>query len=281
MIQQEVPSIVSMEAVNRLTSDIKKGVRSMSRDEARFLVDAYYTIQDYRIAAASQVRSVSKGGVDEPCEVLKWLFTQHETMEGQIKRALDWWTDVSPVSVWAKSQHGIGPVISAGLLAHIDIRKAPTVGHIWSFAGLDPRMEWKKGERRPFNAKLKVLCWKIGQSFMKFHKSDKCFYGHIYSERKRLEMERNEAGAFIDQAIAKLEKFKIGKDTDAYKAYSIGMLPPAHIEQRAERYAVKMFLSHWHAVAYKHEFGVEPPQPYPIAILGHAHKIEVPGVVQC
>jgi hypothetical protein len=265
---------VNMDAVQRLTSDLKEGVKQMSRDEARFLVDAYYTIQDYRIAAANQVKSVGEAG--EPCDVLRWLFTQHETMENQIKRALNWWTDAHPVSVWAKSVVGIGPVIAAGLMAHIDITKAPTVGHIWSFAGLDPRREWGKGEKRPHNAKLKVLCWKIGQSFVKVSNNKRDFYGKLYQRRKAIEIARNDAGELAEQAASKLNKFKIGKDTDAYKAYSIGKLPPAHIQQRAERWAVKVFLSHYHEQLYKHHYGVEPPAPYPIAILAHAHKIEIP-----
>lgn len=267
---------VNVDAVQRLTSDLKEGVKQMSRDEARFLVDAYYTIQDYRIAAANQVKSVGEAG--EPCDVLKWLFTQHETMENQIKKALNWWTDEHPVSVWAKSVVGIGPVIAAGLMAHIDIDKAPTVGHIWSFAGLDPRTTWQKGQKRPFNAKLKVLCWKIGQSFVKVSNNERDFYGKIYQQRKAFEQERNAAGVLADQAEAKLAKFKIGKDTEAYKHYSSGHLPPAHIQQRAERYAVKMFLSHYHEQLFRHRFGYAPPQPYPIAALGHAHKIEVPYV---
>jgi hypothetical protein len=267
---------VNVDAVQRLTSDLKEGVKQMSRDEARFLVDAYYTIQDYRIAAANQVKSVGEAG--EPCDVLKWLFTQHETMENQIKKALNWWTDEHPVSVWAKSVVGIGPVIAAGLMAHIDIDKAPTVGHIWSFAGLDPRTTWQKGQKRPFNAKLKVLCWKIGQSFVKVSNNERDFYGKIYQQRKAFEQERNAAGVLADQAEAKLAKFKIGKDTEAYKHYSSGHLPPAHIQQRAERYAVKMFLSHYHEQLFRNRFGYAPPQPYPIAALGHAHKIEVPYV---
>jgi hypothetical protein len=264
----------NMDAVQRLTSDLREGVKAMTRDEARFLVDAYYTIQDYRIAAANQVKSVGEAG--EPCDVLRWLFSQHETMEGQIKRALNWWTDAHPVSVWAKSVVGIGPVISAGLMAHIDITKAPTVGHIWSFAGLDPRATWGKGEKRPYNAKLKVLCWKIGQSFVKVSNNKRDFYGKLYQKRKAIEIERNEAGLLADQAEEKLAKFKIGKDTDAYKAYIVGKLPPAHIQARAERWAVKVFLSHYHAKLYQNHFGVAPPEPYPIAILGHAHNIEIP-----
>jgi len=70
---------------------------------------------------------------------------------------------------------------------------------------------------------------------------------------------------------------KIGKATEAYGHYSSGKLPPAHIHARAKRYAVKLFLSHWHHKAYEFHFGKPPPFPYPIAFLGHAHFIALPG----
>ena len=111
---------------------------------------------------------------------------------------------------WMMSIHGIGPILSAGIMSHIDIQKAPTAGHIWNFAGLNPSIEWKKGTKRPWNARLKVLAWKCGQSFLKFHKHPLCVYGHIYAERKLIEVERNEAGLYAEQAAAKLEKYKIG-----------------------------------------------------------------------
>jgi len=172
---------------------------------------------------------------------------------------------------------GIGPVLAAGLLAHIDIEKAPTAGHIWSFAGLNPNTTWGKGEKRPWNAKLKVLCWKIGQSFVKVSNRENDVYGHIYKERKELEMGRNEAGEYAEQAKNKLATTKIGKDTEAYKWYSEGKLPLGHIQQRAERYATKIFLSHLHEVMYINHFGEKPPKPFAIEILGHAHKIYVPN----
>jgi hypothetical protein len=55
------------------------------------------------------------------------------------------------------------------------------------------------------------------------------------------------------------------------------MLPPAQIDNRARRYAVKLFLAHLHHVWYETEFGEAPPKPYPIAIMGHAHYIMPPG----
>lgn len=264
----------TIEPVIKLTKDLKEAARLLTPTEARYLTDTYYQIQDQRIRAAGQVRAMSEEA--EPHAVLLWYFGQSATLENEIKKALDKYSMASPVGEWARSVHGVGPVIAAGLLAHIDIRKAPTVGHIWSFAGLEPKVEWKKGEIRPWNARLKVLCWKLGESFVKVSGNEKAFYGKIYRERKALEIERNERGEFAEQAKAKLEKFKIGKTTDAYAAYSAGKLPPAHIHARACRYAVKMFLAHLHEVWYRHEFKTDPPLPYPIAHLGHAHKIEVP-----
>jgi hypothetical protein len=266
----------NIEVIARLSKDLKKAATELTASEARYLVDAYYTIQEYRIAAAAQVREAKKGG--EPNSVLQWLFDNQKSIENQIKRALDTYTDSQPIGVWAKSICGIGPVIAAGLMAHIDIEKAPTAGHIWSFAGLDPTVEWGKGEKRPWNARLKVLCWKIGESFVKVSGNDRDVYGKLYLERKQQELAANDAGKFADQAKSKLEKCNIGKETDAYKCYIQGKLPPGHIHARAKRYAVKLFLAHYHEMAYRYRYNTNPPNPYPIAILNHAHKIDPPEV---
>lgn len=263
---------VELQSVIRLSKDLAIATTSLSEREVRYLVDAYYIMQDSRIRASGQVRSMSKSG--EPHEVLLWFFGQAHTLENQVKRALDKWTDSRHMGRWSKNVCGIGPVISAGLLAHIDITKCPTVGHIWRFAGLDPTLVWEKHQKRPFNAQLKTLCaFKLGESFVKVQNHESDVYGKIYAQRKLLEQERNEAGLFKDQAAKMLEKFNIDKKTDAYKAYSQGKLPPAQIHARARRYAVKLFLSHYHAEAYRHHFGKEPPLPYPIAHLDHAHLI--------
>lgn len=169
-------------------------------------------------------------------------------------------------------------MIAAGLLAHIDITKAPTVGHIWRFAGLDPTVTWAKGQKRPWNASLKVLAWKIGESFVKVSGHDSDFYGHLYLERKAREQAKNEAGAYAEQAAAMLTKKRFRDETGAKKAYESGKLPPGHIHARAKRWAVKLFLSHWHHVAYESHYGTLPPKPYILTIEGgHAHRIDVPN----
>lgn len=251
---------------------IRDAARTLSHDEARFLVDAYYMMQDDRKRSHNQVRALDES--QEPNAVLAWLAKQSETLEGQIKRALDAYTESHMMGSWMRHIVGIGPVISAGMLAHIDIERAPTVGHIWRYAGLDPTMKWEKGERRPWNAQLKTLCWKAGQSFMKFSGREDCFYGGIYRQRKEYEILRNDAGTNAELAAQLVAK--VGKTTEAFKSLTVGKLPPGQIDARARRYAVKLFLSHLHNEWYRRHFGTEPPLPYPIAHLGHAHRIDAP-----
>lgn len=259
--------------VLRLQKDIASAADTLTPREARYIVDLYYQVQEYRIALSAQIRAV---GTAEPHAMLDFMTAQVQTLERQCQRALDLWTRDHPLSKWARGICGVGPVIAAGLRAHIDITKAPTVGHIWRFAGLDPTLVWEKGQKRPFNASLRVLCFKIGESFVKVQNNDADVYGKVYVQRKALEIERNEAGQFADQADKVLATKKIGKATEAYKAYSQRKLPPAHIHARARRYAVKLFLAHYWETAYRLHYKTEPPLPYPIAHLGHAHHIPAP-----
>ena len=191
------------EGLLRLSADLQEAARRLTQSEARYLVDMYYTIQEWRIRMAAQIRAATEQG--EPNVLLEWCLASAERLEGEIKKALDKYSANSLIGEWLRSVKGIGPVLAAGLLAHIDIHKAPTVGHIWSFAGLNPEQAWKKGEKRPWNAALKTLCWKVGESFVKVSGNQDAIYGRIYAERKALETERNEAGTFADQAARKLE----------------------------------------------------------------------------
>jgi hypothetical protein len=261
-------------SVARLSRDLALAAQSMTVDEARYLVDAYYTVQESRKRTDNQQLSMP----NEPHLLLDWLGQQNETLEGQIKRALDRFTDQHEVGAWLKSIYGIGPVLAAGLIAHIDIDRAPTAGHIWRYAGLDPTSVWGKGQKRPWNAALKTLCWKVGQSFMKFSNADACFYGHIYRQRKDYENARNDSGGNAATAAETLVKRKIGATTEAYKHLSGGKLPPAQIDARARRYAVKMFLAHLQYVWWFLEKKEKAPKPYAITILGHGHAIQPPNL---
>jgi len=259
--------------LSRMARDIRAAAGSMSVDEARFLVDAYYAMQADRIRDDAQIRSLTE--TEEPTAVLAYLSEQHRLLETQIAGALKRFADAQPIGVWMQSIIGIGPIISAGMIAHIDIRKAQTTSQIWRYAGLDPTVKWEKKTKRPWNASLKVLCWKLGESFIKTQNHPDAVYGPLYAQRKALEIARNEGGQNADAAARILAEKKFGADTDARKHLEAGRLPPAQIHARARRYAVKMFLSHMHE-KWRTLEGLPVPQPYAIAHLQHAHKMEPP-----
>src|SRR6266487_4134287 len=128
--------------VDRLLKRDLQEARSLTPREARFLVDTYYQWQHNRIRGANQVRAMSSGEGREPHRSILWAFQQSERLEHQILKFMHVWSDEYAVGRWAKAQVGIGPVLAAGLLAHIDIAKAPTAGNIWRFAGMDPSAKW-------------------------------------------------------------------------------------------------------------------------------------------
>lgn len=259
---------------DKLSKDIKNAAVTLSDQEARYLVDTYYQFQDYRIRSMNQCRKLNtEDGVSEPNETLLFFASQFNILEQQMKSILESYVKSKPIGQWLLSQVGIGPVIAAGLMANIDIHKVQTAGQIWAFAGLDPTKEWKKGELRPWNARLKVVCWKAGDSFVKVSNKENAVYGKVYKEKKAYYIKKNEEGGFAERAAEILNTKKIGKDTDAYKAYSEGKLPAAHIDSMAKRFAVKIFLSHLFTVWYEMENKKPAPKPFAEAILGHAHII--------
>lgn len=270
-----MPDTSYLEPIKRLTRDLRVTADQLTDREARYLVDAYYMMQRNRVRSGNQMAKLEESG--EPNAVIGWLTHQDQTLENQIRLALDRYSRAQPISEWMRAQKGIGPVISAGFIAHIDIKKAPTAGHIWRFAGLDPTVKWKKKTKRPWNASLKTLCWKTGESFVKFSGGDEPgYYGLVYKSRKEFEIEQNDAGAFAEQAAAALVAKKFRDDAVAKTFYEAGKLPPGHIHARAKRYAVKLFLSHLQAVWWKLETGEDPPRPYVISILGHGHYLPPP-----
>jgi len=179
-----------------LNKDVRNMEVDLDRRSARELVSLYYDLQKARVAYNNQVRDLVKAG--SPHDLLSYYSQIIEMLEKSLVAPLDHFGDQFAVGRWAKSQYAIGPVITAGLVAHIDIAKAPTAGAIWRFAGLDPTIKWEKNQKRPYNAQLKTLTWKIGQSFMKFSNKDQCFYGHLYKQDKARRIEKNENGDYAE-----------------------------------------------------------------------------------
>jgi Transposase IS116/IS110/IS902 family. len=261
--------------IEKLDADLRKAGQSLSRQQARYVVSFYYQLQDLRKMCFNQVLNAQKQG--ESFSVLEWFGQQAERLEDRVRGLLAAFANGHKVGVWSQTIIGIGPVIAAGLVAHIDIEKAHTASAIWRFAGLDPTVRWARGQKRPWNADLKTLCWKIGQSFLKTYQNEHSYYGPIFRERWTLEKQRNLEGAFAEQAARQLTEKQYGKTTEAYATLKEGRLPDAQILLRALRRTTKLFLSHWHAVAYEIRYGTAPPRPWILQHGGHVHMVPIPN----
>lgn len=326
------PLASTKDAMLRLTEDLKKAARELTATQARFMVDNYYQVQQFRITAAGQEREATEAG--EPAALLSWMTAISDRLEGTIRATLDTYTDGIAVARWAKGLAGIGPVLAAGLAAHIDITKAKTAGAIWRFAGIEPSAVWLGTEgaealvrsdwdnkltpeenllqiatrlnrrpesllriakddetgrvtkksvtaalaKRPWNARLKVLQWKIGESFVKVQNLEQDIYGKVYAQRKAEYIDKNTQGGYAETARKILQEKNFSRDTNAKAAYQAGRLPDGHIHAMAKRYAVKLFLSHYHEIAYRAHYGTRPPKPYVIEHGGHVHFIAPPNI---
>lgn len=131
--------------------------------------------------------------------------------------------------------------------------------------------------RKPWNGALKTLAWKIGESFVKVSGHDDSFYGSLYAQYKAAEVACNTRGEFAKQAEDKLRRFNIGTATEAYKSYSTGKLPAAHLHARAKRRVVKLFLSHYFEVGYELLHRKPAPRPWAIDQGGHVDYIPPPN----
>ena len=248
----------------RLTREQRESAQTMDRRVARYIVDAYYQAQRHRIRANQQLLAESRSEA-----IVDRLFADAKGMENLYKSVLKSFAEAHAVGRWSLSIMGIGPVLASGLLAYIDIQRAPNVSKIWRLAGLDPTMpKAQKGELRSYNSHLKTLCYLIGESFVKVSRRPNDVYGKLYLERKAYEMAHNEAGDYAKTAAGRVET--VGKTTEARKYYEAGLLSPGHIHARARRYATKRFLSHWHQVAYEVEHGEPPPPPYILTVEPHS-----------
>jgi hypothetical protein len=203
-------------------------------------VELYYESQSLRIRFQNKERS------EGPAELTDWFNYWLQIGETTMFKKLEQWvrSDSSPSEAkWAFDLDGIGPVLAAGLAAHIDPSRSKYVSSLWKYAGLAPGADKPvKGIRLPYNARLKTLCYKIGESFVKVSGKDGAFYGQLYRKFKDQEIKRNIEGAYGQVAAKILQEKKWRADTLTRKRLEEGKLSDGHLHSRARRRTVKIFL---------------------------------------
>ena len=148
-------------------------------------------------------------------EFLKYI----EQLEKDAKKYMRREMKKHPLWPWLEGVRGIDTTLAARLLHRVgDLRRFPNVAKLWSYAGLDGP-GWRG---RPHNWGLTSVCYNIAESFQKQPRLSGV-YRDIYDARKEFENTKPPCEKCIEQGFEENCR-------------------PAHINNRARRYAVKEFL---------------------------------------
>jgi len=240
------------------------------------VVTCYWDIQKTRIGVENRLRTI-----DDP--ILHSALGALEDAEKSLKKSITTRNKKQGIwNWWLKDVRGVGEVFSAQLISLIHgqvhtpectekrdayfakkdkdedkraesyecdcpilgMERFPNVSSLWKYAGMDVRdgkaPKRAKGQKITWNPRLRSVCYNIGKSFVMVGK------GGVYR-------------AFYDKVKAE----EVEKHPELTKG---------HIDARARRKVVKLFLSHLFAKWYEME-GLEAPMPYIHTVGGHTNYI--------
>jgi len=230
------------------------------RGRVRLLVEVYYDTQEVRIRSFNRLRQMGtvEGVNPNHLKLLEQEIRQY--IQAQIKGY--------PITVYLRGIRGIGPILAGGLISYFDVHKAKHVSSFWKYAGLavedGKAVKRRHGEKTDYNPLVKVLMWKVADSFLKQRTP---VYRDIYDEVRLNENKKlnNPLGnpkncPQYSECLKKLKKAK----TPSCKM---------HIHRRACRIMVKRFLSDlW--LNWRKLEGLPITEPYVIGVLGHSKLTE-------
>lgn len=122
-------------------ADLKAVMAEVSPRQVIFFVKAYYMLQLNRTRAKNQLDRLTEH--KDPSHLIDWLFRSSKYLEDQIFLALSEYAFNHPVGVWSMCNYGIGPVLTAGLLAYIRMdEKTKTCGQTLRLCGHNPNDKW-------------------------------------------------------------------------------------------------------------------------------------------
>ena len=175
-----------------------------------------------------------------------------EKYETEYKKLMKEFVESEPIyNEFLVKIKGISAILSANLLKEFGYcEKAPNISSLWKYTGMHVEKGEapvrKKGEKLSFNAKLRTLCYKISDSFVKQRTP---FYREIYDKEKERQVGLmnevlNKLSKEQEKELKKIKKRK--EKRDFFNQFN----PKAPVsllnaDMRARRKMVKIFLAHY------------------------------------
>ena len=238
----------------------------MQSEAVRALVEVYYDVQGVRIAAEHRIRKAGEHGLAEDGvkALMDWVNERMDKQEAELKAMVLKQIKDEPLwKDWMKGVKGVGPCIAGGMLAWLgDCSRFDTVSKLWAYCGehvVDGHAPKRtRGEKANWNATLRTLCWKAGQSFVRVGDG----YRDLYlREKVRLRGLHPEPVEY-DPPRKKKDGTPLLRFTDG------------HIDAMARRKVAKVFLSHYWQMA-RTQAGLPTRELYVMEHLGHTTPIPV------
>lgn len=211
---------------------------TVTTDDIYMLEQLRQTFQRHRIQMSNRISAVERGASTMQTATMERYMERFQALEDETAADIAVAVKEHEMWSWLKQVKGIGPGLAGSLVAMIDIEKADTVSALWRYAGqatTDGKADKPtKGEKLPYNANLKRVCYLIGTSFLRS--------GSPYRR------EYDEAKEYYQRVHADWT--------------------PGHIDMAARRKMTKLFLSHlW--TEWRTRRGLPVRAPYAMQILGH------------
>lgn len=229
----------------------------------RGLTEDYFDIQKSRIEIENQVRAIDQKVAESDKKWMKEnVATRLHLIERDIQKKIADWVKEEPIyQYWLGDIKGVGPILSAGLIAWVgDIKRFPTISKLWAYCGLHVdeggrAVRLKAGHQANWNTRLKTHCWKIGESFVKVGGDYRELYDQFRGEYDRKWLTPEDCGSKGCQNKGD------GKCMDGHRYAA------------AKRKTVKVFLAHlWMKWREMEKLPID--HPFIIGRGGHEHLIE-------
>ncbi len=271
--------------VFKLNQEQIESTKIVDREEALALVGMYFDMQKLRVGARNKEAAHERGSDLRADPLLITIMKERlREIEKQCEKSMQRYAESSLLGRWCMSHVGISHVLTSAFLAHLDVTHpgVKSAGSFMKFAGMiDPQLlKWGKGQRRPYNAALKQVCYLLGECLKKVSNHEGSFYGRMYKERKIKEDQWNAEGKNKERALAMLAEARAKGwriSEEQAEVWATGKIQKTGCDRRACRYAVCFFLSHYHHVAYEIAFGKPPAMPWIIAHGEHVGYVPPPG----
>ena len=131
---------VPQELTGRIDKDVRLAAERMSVEEARYIVQLFYSMQDERIASNNQAKALQRD--ERPNHSIDYISRHFAALEHRVALLLRAYAQQQQICRWMMAQKGIAHVIASGLRAHINIHRCKNPSALWDYAGLNPHKRW-------------------------------------------------------------------------------------------------------------------------------------------